>query len=83
MLLNLLDGLRIALTFVFFTQPVLADQEAAIEKSLGEKLLYKLVRFAHNWNDGTMEYWPPASNAYGSERMLGLFCIALKKNYDL
>jgi len=20
-------------------------------------LWYKLVRFAHNWNDGTMEYW--------------------------
>jgi hypothetical protein len=22
-----------------------------------------LVRFAHNWNDGTMEYW---NNGYGS-----------------
>jgi hypothetical protein len=38
-------ALILTLTFVFFTQPVLADQEVAIEKSLGEKLLYQL------WSD--------------------------------
>lgn len=38
-------ALILTLTFVFFTQPVLADQETATEKSLGEKLLYQL------WSD--------------------------------
>lgn len=38
-------ALILTLTFVFFTQPVLADQESATEKSLGEKLLHQV------WSD--------------------------------
>jgi len=38
-------ALILTLTFVFFTQPVLANQEPATKKSLGEKLLYQL------WSD--------------------------------
>jgi hypothetical protein len=35
----------------------------------------KLVRFAHNWNNGMLELWPPARRAYAayaSERIMGL-----------
>ena len=40
----------------------------------------KLVRFAHNWNVGILEYWkngfwPPACRAYGSERKMGEWFI--------
>ncbi len=31
----------------------------------------KLVRFAHNWNDGTMEYWN-----------IGSFLHRIEKHYD-
>ncbi len=39
------------------------------------KHLNKLVRFAHNWNDGMLErwnngFWPPARRASGSERIV-------------
>jgi hypothetical protein len=33
--------------------------------------ILNLIRFAHNWNGGILEYWPPARRAYGSERKMG------------
>ncbi len=44
------------------------------------RLQNKLVRFAHNWNDGMLELWPPArsAHAYASERMMGLKKTKLK-----
>jgi hypothetical protein len=34
-------------------------------------IIGNLVRFAHNWNVGIVECWPPAYRAYDSERIMG------------
>jgi len=40
----------------------------------------KLARFAHNWPPAPRAYAPEGILEYWNTGMLGLFCIALKKN---
>ena len=35
-------------------------------------MLLRLLSWQAPWNDGIVEFWPPARSAYASERRLGM-----------